>query len=88
VGGLLERLTTIGKANIRMIVCDLSASPYIDLAGSRMLRQLHTELAASGIARRIIGGHGRVRVLLRAEGLGDIVADRLTKLETVVGSST
>jgi hypothetical protein len=53
-----------------------------------MLRQLHTELAASGIARRIIGGRGRVRVLLRAEGLGDIVADRLTKLETVVGSST
>jgi len=84
---VLERLTTIGKANIRLIVCDLSASPYIDLAGSRMLRLLHTELAGSGIALRIVGARGRVRDLLRADGLGDIVSDRLTKLETVVGSS-
>jgi SulP family sulfate permease len=83
---VLERLTTIGKANIRLIVCDLSASPYIDLAGSRMLRLLHTELAGSGIALRVVGARGRVRDLLRADGLGDIVSDRLTKLETVVGS--
>jgi high affinity sulfate transporter 1 len=84
---VFERLTTIGKANIRLIVCDLSASPYIDLAGSRMLRLLHTELAGSGIALRVVGARGRVRDLLRADGLGDIVSDRLTKLETVVGSS-
>jgi MFS superfamily sulfate permease-like transporter len=84
---LLERLTTIGKANIRMIVCDLSASPYIDLAGSRMLRLVHAELATSGIALRIVGARGRVRDLLRADGLGDIVSDRSTKLETVVDSS-
>jgi high affinity sulfate transporter 1 len=84
---LLERLSTIGKASIRMVVCDLSASPYIDLAGSRMLRLLHTELTGLGIALRIIGARGRVRDLLRADGVGDIVSDRLTKLETVVGSS-
>ena len=84
---VLERLTTIGKASIRMVVCDLSASPYIDLAGSRMLRLLHTELTGLGIALRIVGARGRVRDLLRADGLGDIVSDRLTKLETVVGSS-
>jgi high affinity sulfate transporter 1 len=84
---VLERLAIIGKANIRMIVCDLSASPYIDLAGSRVLRLLHSELAESGIALRIVGARGRVRDLLRADGLGDIVGDRGTKLETVVGSS-
>jgi len=84
---LLERLSTIGKASIRMVVCDLSASPYIDLAGSRMLRLLHTELTASGIVLRIVGARGRVRDLLRADGLGDIVSDRLTKLETLVGGS-
>jgi high affinity sulfate transporter 1 len=82
---VLERLTMIGKANIRMIVCDLSASPYIDLAGSRMLRLLHTELAASGIALRIVGARGRVRDLLRADGLGEIVSARVTTLEAVVG---
>jgi len=85
---VLERLTSIGKASIRTVVCDLSASPYIDLAGSRMLRLLHTELAASGIALRILGARGRVRDLLRADGLGDVVSDRGTKLETVVDSST
>jgi sulfate permease, SulP family len=84
---VLERLTSIGKASIRTVVCDLSASPYIDLAGSRMLRLLYTELAASGIALRILGARGRVRDLLRADGLGDIVSDRGTKLETVVDSS-
>ena len=84
---ILEHLTSIGKASIRRVVCDLSASPYIDLAGSRMLRLLYTELAASGIALRILGARGRVRDLLRADGLGDIVSDRGTKLETVVDSS-
>ena len=84
---VLERLKSVGKASIRTIVCDLSASPYMDLAGSRMLRLLYTELAASGIALRILGARGRVRDLLRADGLGDIVSDRGTKLETVVDSS-
>jgi high affinity sulfate transporter 1 len=84
---VLERVTSIGKASIRTVVCDLSASPYMDLAGSRMLRLLYTELAASGIALRILGARGRVRDLLRADGLGDIVSDRGTKLETVVDSS-
>jgi hypothetical protein len=52
-----------------------------------MLRLLYTELAASGIALRILGARGRVRDLLRNDGLGDIVSDRGTKLETVVDSS-
>ncbi len=74
------------QADIRMVVCDLSASPYTDLAGSRMLRLLHAELTASGIALRIVGARGRVRDLLRAEGLGDVVSDRLAKLETVLSN--
>ena len=38
---------------------------HIDLAGSRMLHELHDELAQRGIALRIVGAHGRVRDLLR-----------------------
>jgi sulfate permease, SulP family len=82
---VLERLRSAGPG-VRMIVCDLSASPYIDLAGSRTLRLLHGEVAPRGIGLRIVGARGRVRDLLRADGLGDIVSDRLTKLETVVSS--
>jgi high affinity sulfate transporter 1 len=84
---VLERLAIVGKASIRMIVCDLSASPYIDLAGSRMLRLLHGDLAASGIALRIVGARGRVRDLLRADGLGEIVSTRVTTLEAAVSSA-
>jgi len=83
---VLERLTISGKADIRTIVCDLSASPYIDLAGSRTLRLLHSELAASGIAFRVVGARGRVRDLLRADGLGEIVGGRLMTVEAVVNS--
>ena len=59
------------RPDVRLVVCDLSASPFIDLAGSRMLHQLHDELASRGIALRIVGAHGRVRDLLRADGIGE-----------------
>jgi high affinity sulfate transporter 1 len=81
---VLDRLRSSGSG-IRMIVCDLSASPFIDLAGSRMLRLLHNGLAESGIGLRVVGARGRVRDLLRADGLGEIVGARVTTLETVVG---
>jgi MFS superfamily sulfate permease-like transporter len=58
-----------------MVVCDLSASPHIDLAGSRMLHALHEELTARGIVLRIIGARGRVRDLLRADGIGEKVGE-------------
>jgi sulfate permease, SulP family len=59
----------IGMPNIRLMICDLSASPYIDLAGSRMLNELYSELNARGIILRIVGAHGSVRDLLRADGI-------------------
>jgi MFS superfamily sulfate permease-like transporter len=55
------------------IESDLSASPHIDLAGARMLHQLHLDLARRGVALRIVGARGRVRHLLRAEGIGEKV---------------
>src|SRR6185437_1921735 len=71
---------------IRLVVCDLSASPFIDLAGSRMLRDLEAELSSRAIALRIVGAHGRVRDLLRADGLEDKVGgiDRTATVEKVL----
>ena len=83
---VLERLPS-SKSDIRLIVCDLSASPFIDLAGSRMLRLLQGEVGRRGISLRVVGARGRVRDLLRADNLGDIVSDRMTKLETLVGGT-
>jgi sulfate permease, SulP family len=83
---VLERLRNIGRAGIRIIVCDLSASPYIDLAGARMLHALHNEVAPRGISLRLVGARGRVRDLLRADGLGEIVGGRLATVEAEVNS--
>ena len=69
---VLSRLDAPAASEIRMVICDLSASPHTDLAGSRMLHELHGKLAARGIALRIIA-HARVRDLLRADGVGDKV---------------
>jgi MFS superfamily sulfate permease-like transporter len=53
----------------RFVVCDLSTSPYVDLAGARMLNALHDELSKIGVLLRIVEAHALVRDLLRAEGL-------------------
>src|SRR5271170_4786755 len=42
---ILNRVRAASSSDVRMVVCDLSASPYLDLAGSHMLHELHRELA-------------------------------------------
>jgi len=70
---VLNRLHLASPSKTRLVVCDLSASPIVDLAGSRMLHELHAELERHGIALRIVGAHGNVRDLLRADGLSEKV---------------
>jgi MFS superfamily sulfate permease-like transporter len=60
---------------LRLVVCDLSTSPYVDLAGARMLAKLHEELAANGVRLRLVGAHASVRDMLRAEGLEERIGD-------------
>jgi len=52
-----------------LVICDLSASPFVDLAGARMLSALHAELAAAGIRLRLVSAHASARDILRAEGV-------------------
>jgi high affinity sulfate transporter 1 len=63
---------------------------YIDLAGSRMLHQLHNELGSQGINLRIVGARGRVRDLLRAEGIGEKVGglDRRRTLDELLENAS
>jgi len=72
---VLRHLGETEPGTIRLAICDLSASPYLDLAGSRMLRELHAELASRRITMRIIGAHGAARDLLRADGVEEKVGD-------------
>ena len=80
---VLSRLATDVPSEVRLVVCDLSASPFVDLAGARMLHNLHGELAPRGAALRIVGARGSVRDLLRADGIAEKVGgiDRMTTLD-------
>ncbi|MEY9183000.1 SulP family sulfate permease [Bradyrhizobium sp. USDA 326] len=75
------------SVDIRLIVCDLSASPYIDLAGARMLHDLYDELASRHVALCIVGAHAQLRDLLRAEGLAEKTDSTqwLRTLDSVLG---
>jgi MFS superfamily sulfate permease-like transporter len=55
--------------NPKLVICDLSTSPQVDLAAAKMLTKLHQELAQAGIRLRLVAAHAPVRDLLRAEGL-------------------
>jgi SulP family sulfate permease len=87
LGAVLGRLRTTEPSEVRLVVCDLSASPYVDLGGSRMLHELHAELSSRGVALRIVGARGSVRDLLRADGIGEKVGglDRVATLERLLG---
>jgi SulP family sulfate permease len=54
---------------VRLVICDLSNCPSVDIAGARMLATLCAALAETGICLRIVAAHASVRDILRAEGL-------------------
>jgi high affinity sulfate transporter 1 len=86
---VLNHLRKQASSVIRLMVCDLSAAPYLDLAGCRMLHQLQAELSSRGIILRIVGAHGATRDLLRADGIEEKVGrlDRVATVESVLGDN-
>ncbi|PWT87715.1 MAG: DNA repair protein [Proteobacteria bacterium] len=66
-----ERLQA--TASLRLVVCDLSDVPFVDIAAARMLAGLHAELMKRGVHFRVVEPHAKVRDLLRAEGLEERV---------------
>jgi len=67
-----ERIRSI-SGPLRLVVCDLSMSPAVDLAGANMLLALHAGLQAKGVPLRLVAAHAAVRDLLRAAGLEERV---------------
>ena len=53
----------------KLVVIDLSASPYVDLQSSDTLGALAVELAAAGVAMQAVEARAAVRDRLRADGL-------------------
>jgi high affinity sulfate transporter 1 len=82
---VLERVRAEGPT-VRLVVCDLSTSPYVDLAGARMLDGLCDTLRTQGVALRLAEVHAATRDLLRAQGLEAKVGgiDRFTSVADAV----
>ncbi len=70
----------------RVVVCDLSASPHLDLGGAEMLKGLESELRAMGIGLLVVEARSSVRDRLRAEGLEERIGriDRFTSVADAV----
>jgi MFS superfamily sulfate permease-like transporter len=71
---------------VRLAVCDLSTSPYLDAAGARMLAQLEEQLEQEGIQFRVAEAHAEAREILRATGISERLGgvSRYTALADIV----
>jgi len=65
---MLRHVAAAGDT-LRAVIVDLSTSPYVDLAGARMLTKLSAEAAARGLVMRVVEVRSTVRDILRDEGL-------------------
>jgi SulP family sulfate permease len=74
------------RTAVRLAVCDLSTSPYIDAAGARMLQQLEEEMEREGIQFKVVEAHAEVREILRATGISESLGgvSRHTALADIV----
>jgi anti-anti-sigma factor len=58
---------------VKLAVCDLSTSPYIDAAAAQMLAKLEDKLEQENIKFRVVEAHAEVRDILRVTGTSEIL---------------
>jgi high affinity sulfate transporter 1 len=68
--------------NVQVLIIDLSAAPYVDVAGSKMLLNLATALQKEGTRMRIVQALSGVREILRKQGLEEITG-HISRTSTV-----
>ncbi|HNP23840.1 MAG TPA: SulP family inorganic anion transporter [Panacibacter sp.] len=72
--------------DLQLLVLDLSAASYVDVAGSSMLLQLSRELHRKKVQLKVVEALSGVRDILRKQGMEDIVGhiSRRVSIDTVV----
>jgi sulfate permease, SulP family len=71
---------------VRLVICDLSSSPTVDMTAAHMFLGLHAELAKRGISFRLVEARSGVRDMLRIEGVEEKTSpiDRFTMLADAI----
>ena len=59
--------------SLKCVIWDLSTSPYVDIAGARLIKKLYIDLEAKGISLKISDAHASVRDILRIEEIDDLL---------------
>jgi len=63
---------TSSSTPVKLIILDLSAAPYVDVAGSKMLLNLTTDYHKQGVSIRIVQALSGVRDILRKQGVEEM----------------
>ena len=72
---------------LRLVVWDLSTSPYVDIAGVRLLGELQREFAARAVTLRLVDARASVRDLIRKElGMSVGEVSRRTSIDDAVAA--
>jgi len=75
--------------SLKCVIWDFSSSPYVDIAGAKLIKSLYLDLKAKGIKLKIAEPLSRVRDILRAEELEELMGhiSRKISLEELVDES-
>jgi sulfate permease, SulP family len=71
-----------GSSNIRVLILDLAAAPYVDVAGSKMLLNLAQSFQKESKKIRIVEALSNVREILRKQGLEEITG-KISRTSTI-----
>ena len=76
--------------SLKCVIWDFSTSPYVDIAGARLIKKLYLDLKAKGIAFRLAEAHSEVRDLLRIEEIEHLLGhiSRKISVDDLVIEST
>jgi MFS superfamily sulfate permease-like transporter len=85
----VRRHVAAADDGLRLLVWDLSTSPYVDIAGARLLSDMQRMLAARGVAMRVVEARSSVRDLIREEvGMSVGEVSRRISIDDAIAAST
>lgn len=92
-GDIQDKITTRINAlgdSLRIVILDLSAAPYVDVSGSKMLLQLSEQLQKKGVALKVVEALSDVRDILRRQGMETVTGhiSRKVSIEDAVKEFT
>ena len=75
--------------SLTTVIWDMSTSPYVDIAGAKLIKRLYIDLNAKGISLKIAEAHAGVRDILRMEEIENLLGhiSRKVSIDDLVNES-